>query len=237
MTCGDPIMKYCQLCGESIYTECRYNGKVFCSTECMDTYLLNRCVSEEISFLDLPADVRNRERHSRAYKCTSRQCPVCGTVFYVSNKFDEDKKKYCSERCKNVSLRKTWFIQGVKHSGFASHKWRGGVSDKKYCFKFNDDLKKRVREFFNDVCFVCGKSSSENGKALSVHHVNHNKNSGCDGTEVSLIPLCKSCHRKVHSNEIYWDNYINNILNVVYDKKCYFTVDEYLDYKYGEISP
>ena len=64
-----------------------------------------------------------------------------------------------------------------------------------YCYKFNEDCKEHNRNKYNRECFFCGKTEKENGVKLSVHHIDYNKNQGCDGKpDWKLIPLCKICH-------------------------------------------
>lgn len=86
------------------------------------------------------------------------------------------------------------------HSGEKSYLWRGGISFDPYCPKFNETFKEKIRDRFDRVCLICGKTEKTNGKKLSVHHVDYNKECGCDGTICECIPLCMSCHGKVHSS-------------------------------------
>jgi len=89
--------------------------------------------------------------------------------------------------------------------GIPYEEWTGFVSNGEYCEKFNEACKERVREKYDYRCFVCDKSQNENItkngeiRKLSVHHVDRNKNQGCDGVKWKLVPLCMSCHGKSHS--------------------------------------
>jgi hypothetical protein len=49
-----------------------------------------------------------------------------------------------------------------KNSGANCHLWRGGVSFEPYCPKFNNNLKLRIRAFFDYNCLTCGKSTEDN---------------------------------------------------------------------------
>lgn len=92
--------------------------------------------------------------------------------------------------------------------GEDSPNWRGGVSFEPYCYKFNDVLKEKIRDAFDRKCVVCGISESEcmsdmqkAGKRpckLHVHHIGSDKTQGCNGTEFNLVPLCASCHTRIH---------------------------------------
>ena len=87
------------------------------------------------------------------------------------------------------------------------YNWQGGISFEPYCNKFNKELKEEIRENFDRKCLICSKK--ENGKKLSVHHIDYNKMQGC-GHKWSLIPLCESCHAKTNFNRHYWFNLLNN---------------------------
>lgn len=194
-TCSD--IKICFACAVQINNEvfCTYDGNNFCSEDCYKNWekkdLLNKCKSGEISYLDLPKELRDKERNSNAHKCISKTCPECGTIFYTASYYGEDKKKYCSKRCSKIALKRSIDKNWWKTFGWMSSNWKGGISNGIYCQKFNADLRRRVRAFFGNKCFLCGKPQSENPKKLAVHHVNYNKNACCDSSRVLLVPLCE----------------------------------------------
>lgn len=101
------------------------------------------------------------------------------------------------------------------HSGANNWNWKGGIAYAPYCPKFNNKKKEEVRDKYYRKCLICGKTEEENGKKLSVHHIDQNKDQGCNGHEWDLVPLCSQCHGKVHSkkNEKYYKEYIKFILS------------------------
>ena len=112
------------------------------------------------------------------------------------------------------------------HSGENNSNWKGGISYEPYCHKFNFIFKEYIRNKFGRVCFLCGKSEGENGKKLSVHHVNYDKLCGCAETEedrraddigCQFVPLCISCNSKVNKDRDIWELYfkkkLRNTLN------------------------
>lgn len=224
-------MKYCKECGNLITKEVSHNSLEFCSNTCMDKYFLNLCLNEKISFLDIPKETRDRELKRKHYNCEAKECPICGAVFFTSFAFNDRNKKYCSRLCmrigERIRIKNTWW----KRTGWMSPNWRGGITNEEYCHKFNENLKRRVRAFFGNKCFLCGKLEKKNGKALAVHHVNYNKNACCDSTKVMLVPLCFECHGKTNNNREYWEDYFEKILKEQYNYKCYFTKEEYRDFK------
>lgn len=84
------------------------------------------------------------------------------------------------------------------------HNWKGGISFLPYCPKFNESKKEEIRNKYNRKCYICGNEEKNNitktGKQrkLSIHHVDMDKEQGCNGKEWHLIPLCINCHGKVH---------------------------------------
>lgn len=117
----------------------------------------------------------------------------------------------------------------IARSGERSSNWRGGISFEPYCPKFNENLKQRVRTFFEDQCLICGKSKEENGKNLSVHHVEYNKAACCDGKMVTFAPLCCECHsRTSNGNRQRWEDMLHRIIDEMYNGRSYFTKEEYM---------
>ena len=99
--------------------------------------------------------------------------------------------------------------------------WKGGISYEPYCIKFNDDLKERVRKFFDRRCYLCDKTEIENGQRLSVHHVNYDKTVCCNDIKPLFVPLCKKCHNKTNSNREYWQVFFTISLEYLTNGECY----------------
>lgn len=107
--------------------------------------------------------------------------------------------------------------------------WQGGISYEPYCPKWTPELRRRIRSFFGHQCLLCGKSAEENGKQLSCHHVEYNKNACCDGRPVQFAALCHSCHAKTGSKRNDWENMIHIIINEIYNGRSYYTKEEWVD--------
>ena len=114
---------------------------------------------------------------------------------------DEAKRKMGE----SLKGRTSW-NKGMK--GEAAPNWRGGISFEPYCIKFNKAYKTHIRNLFGNKCFLCGISEAENSKKLDVHHVNYNKDCGCDDTVCICVPLCRSCHMRTNGNRDYWEELI-----------------------------
>jgi len=105
--------------------------------------------------------------------------------------------------------------------GDKSPTWRGGVSFEPYCPKFNNEFKKRVRDFFENGCVLCGKTQENNGRKLYVHHVNYDKAVCCNKGKPLFVPLCRNCHAKTNFNREYWEEYFTDLINDKYNGQCY----------------
>jgi len=114
-----------------------------------------------------------------------------------------------------------------KISGKNAPNWRGGRSFEPYCPKFNEQLKEHIREKWGRRCVLCGRSEKEimdemRAKGwkriyrLAIHHVDYNKNCGCDGSVCILIPLCHSCHGKTCHDYEYWEELIREKISGEY---------------------
>lgn len=91
--------------------------------------------------------------------------------------------------------------------------WQGGISFGKYCPKFNEEFKEKIREKYNRKCFLCSKTEVENGRKLGVHHVNYDKKCLCVDIECEFVPLCVNCHMKTNGKRIHWEAVITGMLN------------------------
>lgn len=113
--------------------------------------------------------------------------------------------------------------------------WKGGISFEPYCPKFNQDLKERVRAFFDNTCITCGKTTKENGKALSVHHVEYDKSACCDGEPVHFAAMCHRCHSKTNFDRERWEAMMHRIIDEIYNGRSYYTKEEYKKIKLKNI--
>ena len=111
--------------------------------------------------------------------------------------------------------------------GELSPAWKGGISFAPYCPKFNNEFKTRVRAFFDNKCVLCGKTKEENGKNLSVHHVNYDKMVCCNENEPIFACLCVSCHTKTNHNRECLREIIEKKINEEYNGKSFYTKEEY----------
>ncbi len=129
------------------------------------------------------------------------------------------------EKCRQRQLGKPSCMKGKKHKSTSIEKlrnslrgrqawnkgvygernsmWKGGISKLPYCEKWTFKLREEVRNIYKRKCFLCDldedNNITKNGKRqlLSVHHIDGDKEQGCNGKKWFLVPLCRKCHGKV----------------------------------------
>jgi len=126
---------------------------------------------------------------------------MCNRIKVGSNTDESRERKsvailkfYINKRWNHLSLNS--LINGEVLKDFIS-------IEKEYCYKFNNECKEHNREKFGRSCFICGRVEEENGEKLSVHHVDMNKNQGCNDIDWKLIPVCRSCHGTINYNNMW----------------------------------
>jgi hypothetical protein len=155
-----------------------------------------------------------RNAYLKAYGEAHKKEGVC----LQCGEFTKIKEKFCSRRCSYQY-----------HVGENTVTWKGGISFEPYCPKFNNDLRRRVRIFFDNHCVMCGKSGEDNGIALSVHHIEYNKDGCCDGNPVHFAALCNKCHAKTSNfkDRQRWENMLHRLIDEVYGGRSYYTKEEW----------
>lgn len=93
-------------------------------------------------------------------------------------------------------------------TGERSGGWRGGITDIKYCYKFNNEFKEFVRERDDYTCQLCGREQLLGGQKLDVHHIHYDK----ENCYPDVVTLCRSCNSSVNSDREYWEQYFEEQL-------------------------
>ena len=144
-------------------------------------------------------------------------CPSCSKIGKMRSpetrkkmsdaQYGENNHMYGKHRSKESRTKQSCTIRGITPEEFT-----GFVKYGKYCSKFNEALKERIREKYGRKCLLCPTTEEENiketGNKLSIHHVDYNKQCGCDGNECRLVPLCNKCHPKTNGNRSRWEQLI-----------------------------
>jgi hypothetical protein len=104
----------------------------------------------------------------------------------------------------------------ARHQGISIDDWDGFATNSPYCEKFNESCRESNRDKYDRECFICGKPESKNftksGKLrkLSVHHIDMNKQQGCNDNEWKLVPVCLNHHGMLHTE--LWEARIKYLL-------------------------
>jgi len=212
------VIRKCEVCGKKFKTfPCKINqgnGK-YCSWECYgesrkkkETTKCEFCEKE----FKKPNPYRVKKGGGKycSKECYSKAmenkiikiCEYCGKEFETyPSLINYGGGKYCSSECYGKSI-----------TGENSSFWKGGISFDPYCPKFNNRRKEAVRNFFGRKCIACGSDEVEFKARLPVHHIDHDKEQGCDGKPFNLVPLCIKCHGKELAHEEEFKIYINKTL-------------------------
>ncbi|MEK0346453.1 MAG: HNH endonuclease signature motif containing protein [Nitrosopumilus sp.] len=95
---------------------------------------------------------------------------------------------------------------GETNKGKNNPNWKGGLSRLPYPFDFNEKLKNLIRERDGHICQLCFKTKEENGKRLSVHHIDYIKE---NLDPENLTTLCSSCNSKVNKSRKSWTKFFH----------------------------
>ena len=129
-------------------------------------------------------------------------------------------KHHSQEACKKMS---------AERGGENNPRWLGGISFEPYCPKFNDDLKRRIRAFFENQCVMCG-NPNPNGNALSCHHCTYDKMVCCNDNPVQFVALCHRHHTATNNgNRARWEAMLHRCIDEIWGGRSYYTKEEYAE--------
>lgn len=175
---------------------------------------------------------KERIVRNRSYRDLCISCCQIGKIHsgMLGKKISEETKQKMSK----LHLNKKHSEQTKKKisksiSGKNHPNWQGGISFKPYCVNFNNKIKELIRKEFNRKCFLCGVLEKEHNKKLSIHHIDYDKNQGCN-RDWKLIPLCNSCHSKT-SGKYMRDYYEVFISRLLYIRELILEYDSKIDYR------
>lgn len=191
----------------------------FCSWACYQKHYRKRvewtCIGCGETSMRTPGFASRRKYCSHDCKVASRRvqsrpCSVCGVQFTPiavrgSYIIGIDSRKTCSDECLREFYRTDEERKRKIGDAFrgANHwNWEGGKSflDRNWRGPDWAQIAERARERDGRRCTKCGTTAEENGRELSVHHIEpfHNFVSIRKANRMSnLTTLCRSCHREV----------------------------------------
>ncbi|MCK9569638.1 hypothetical protein M0R72_11915 [Candidatus Pacearchaeota archaeon] len=207
------ITKLCMYCGREFSVERWLHAQRYCSRTCAAIVWRSnepkpyakcdncgiefkikpyKLIKNELHFCSRKCDYEHRARMHRGPSAVAARKRVATITGRKRKPFSEEHKNHISE----------------SRAGDKNWRWMGGISFEPYCSKFNNDFRESVRDRFNRKCFLCDASEGKNRH--SVHHIDYNKNSICNGQGWAFVPLCTTCHNKTHANRWHWFNLLIN---------------------------
>lgn len=153
--------------------------------------------------------IRNDQYHDMCQTCS---VSVPSTKIHRNNISASNKLREVTEKTKRK--------MSATRQGIPYEEWTGYVGRGEYCEKFDDACRERIRAKYDYRCFLCDMPQDNNipktGKIwkLSVHHVDKNRDQGCNGIKWILIPLCLHCHTPAHT--MIWQSRIEWLLENVW---------------------
>lgn len=117
-------------------------------------------------------------------------CTICGETFMREPWMVRTDQSVCSEECTRELLSQ--IRQGEKNPA-----WAGGAFP--YGAGFGEEKKEKVRKRQGRQCAECGDGPEENGRRLSVHHIQKARSFDDDearNNDDNLVALCTGCHKK-----------------------------------------
>lgn len=229
----------CETCGEVFVPkhfsqkEQRKNHVVkYCSKKCQNKGRIKKitriCTVCGKEFDIRLCDLKKSKGLYCSYKCSNSLkknsikliCQFCGKEFERRVSWTNGNQgKFCSLDCK---IKGQQYLIGPLNPNYRPD------AERRYCEKWTPDLRRRVREFFNNTCMICGIHQNNCKTLLHVHHVNYNKKQCCDeNIPRLLIPLCKSCHTQTTVKREFWEPILTNLIMNCYNGRCYYTKEEY----------
>lgn len=214
----DSVELICAFCGEKYTVQSyRKNTSRFCSFECLGKYRSAELIGEKSS----------RWKGGKVIII----CEICGDEFEV-DPYQEGITRFCSRKCLNIWMSEREIPDSQRiaiscgHQGISIEDFDGFIGDTPYCPKFNDRLKQKVRDKYNECDYfsglhytICNIMSNGKVRRLCIHHVDYNKLQGCDGHKWKLVPLSHSNHSKTNGNRSFWEQLICYALE--YDETYY----------------
>lgn len=220
------IILICAICGEKFKVIPARSEAKFCSQKCAGKSHSKNYIGE-----NNPNFGKFGKDNSNYKEKITIKCAYCGKLKNIYPSFKREYN-FCNHKChgkwqsKNLKGKNSPMFG--KNKGSNNGNWLGGISFNKYCNKFNESLKTKIRNKYNNCDYISGIHTDvcNKGKNLSVHHVNYDKQCGCNGNKCKLIPLSKINHNYTNFNRSFWNRlfiyaleidktYYNNSINIL----------------------
>ena len=157
----------------------------------------------------------------QSYRNLCKSCCQKGHQNNLGKQFSKKSKKNMSNAHigKYISL-KTRIKMSCSRHNISIKDFNEFLTEQKYCYKFNNQLKIQIRNKYNNCDYISGihKDICNKERSLDVHHVDYDKMQGC-GKNFNLIPLSHVNHSKTNTNRLFWNRLF--IYSLEIDKTYY----------------
>lgn len=200
---GGKVETFCFNCGCTLFrhpSHLNESGRHYCSQKCRGEYFTKFNIQSGI----------NNGRWKDKIEIT---CDNCGREL-LRREYEIFSTNFCSHKCKNeyqTGLLVVRMCINCKElfMGGRNALYCPDCKLYEYCYMFDEICRDNNRRKYNYKCFICDVSEKTTGRKLDVHHIDYNKNQGCDEKpEWKLLPLCRSCHAKTNGSkehQLMWE--------------------------------
>jgi hypothetical protein len=215
------IIKICEICGNEFKVTLAFKNQRFCSRECQGKWQsINRINKNSSAWkggkvISVCKQCNKEFKIIKQRKNTAKFCSKkCHNKWMSINQIGEDNPFYNHEHTDETKNKISGCNKG-KLLGENNPMWQGGISYLPYCEKFTLKLKQLIRDRYDNCDYISGihKDICNKGINLDVHHVDYNKQQGCD-SDWKLIPLSKSNHVRTNSNRPFWNKLFKYSLEI-----------------------
>ena len=139
---------------------------------------------------------------------TTKECTKCHTIkpltdFHLISKGEEKRSWYC-KTCSNT-LRVKYSLKNKDGERIRKHNWycKNLDGNRMTHKEWRDALRQKARDYFSDMCFLCGKKVFIKVSDFNIHHKdgsnNHNGHAMWHPESwEQCVLLCKPCHYMLH---------------------------------------
>ena len=204
----DRIEKICPICKHTFFVLPHEDDRIYCSNECVGgakkgiKLSESTCIkiSEGLTGHKVTQQQKDKQRISMTGKMAGDKNPTKRPE--VAAKISDSLMGHEVTEATRQKIRENMPDGSMENNG----NWKGGLSFEKYPKEFFDQ-RVYIRDKYNNCDYFTGihKDICNNGRELSVHHIDYNKQ---NNIEDNLVPLNIKNHTLTNGNRLFWNSVI-----------------------------